>query len=219
MHHLSSHPWGGELLATAVQEALTEKGTVSQAFVSSLPLTYLFPGLSACPAPQIFYILSLAGGWDSKLQVLRGLARCKPTLLPQEETCGVPSTVLSQKSSHTVSTWQLEFIVMHSEKLQQGYLPSACDSVPYSILSQKKQSYRGLNLLWQKEKSSGQVICSWHMSLLSTQFCPRKAVAWWFRSNGAHNEKLLQGYLPSAHTCDPAVEHHSMAPCGLLSLE
>jgi len=79
-----SCPLGGELVAITVQEALTEKQTisslVSQAFVRSLPSTCLCP-LSACPAPQVSCVLSLASNWDSKQQILKDPAVLGPSPL------------------------------------------------------------------------------------------------------------------------------------------
>ena len=79
----------------------------------------------------------------------------------------------------------------------------------------EKQLHRGLNLLWQKVKSSGQVICillvSVFCSILSQKSSCLVCIGW-FKSIVAHNEKLLQGYLPSVYTSVPAVEHHSKAP-------
>lgn len=70
----SSRPQGGELLATAVPEAVSEEQIIScvLGFLQFPALNLAVPGPSACPTSQISCILSLASGWDSKLQVLRG---------------------------------------------------------------------------------------------------------------------------------------------------
>ena len=128
-----SCPWGVELPAAAVQEALLEKRTI---FCSSSPQLSLVPcpnlsvpGLSACPEPQITCILSLASGWDSKLHALKGLLRCAPAAIPRWR--GIAhSSVLSPKSHCTVCTQRLDFIVRLSKKLESDYHSSALHSVP-----------------------------------------------------------------------------------------
>lgn len=103
-------------------------------------------GSSPCPDPHISCILSLASGWNSKLQVLKGLVMCTPIPIPRQEAQGMPVTVLPLKSLHTVHVLRLEFIVMLSKKLEPGHQPSALDSGPHSPLSQKSYC-RGLNPL------------------------------------------------------------------------
>lgn len=88
----------------------------------------------------------------------------------------MPSTVLSPKSCCTVHTQRLEFIVTLSDKMEPCYQSSALDSVPYSHLSQQN-CHRGLDILWQTVKSSGQVIHNLFESLHSAQFSYRKAAA------------------------------------------
>lgn len=75
-------PWGGELLATTVHEALIEKQTVSCILgFHQIPAFNLSnPRLSA---PQISCILSLAGSWDSfKTLHLKGPGKVRPIPLP-----------------------------------------------------------------------------------------------------------------------------------------
>ena len=70
-HHPALLSLGMEFPATAVQEALLGKQTISRvpSFCQFTTFNLPVPSLSAHPEPQIC-ILSLASGWDSKLQVL-----------------------------------------------------------------------------------------------------------------------------------------------------
>lgn len=57
---LSSRPWGGELLDTAVQEPLREKQKnllLSWVFVRSLPLNYLFLAIGTLSTPDLLYFI------------------------------------------------------------------------------------------------------------------------------------------------------------------
>ena len=81
---LPSQPHGEELLATALQGALSEQQKIS-CVLGFLQFPALLRALSVSglwvhQVPQIPCILSLASGWDSKLQILKGLVRCGPTL-------------------------------------------------------------------------------------------------------------------------------------------
>lgn len=82
---LPSCPGGRELLATSVQEALIEKQTISGVlgFHQILAFNQCLPEAIGVPGTRISCIVSLDIGWDSELQVLKGLARCRPTSLPQ----------------------------------------------------------------------------------------------------------------------------------------
>ena len=67
-------------MATTVQEALTEKSTIScvPGFHLICDLNLSVPRPSECLTLQISCILSLASDCDSKLQILKGLAKCGP---------------------------------------------------------------------------------------------------------------------------------------------
>lgn len=83
-HYPPSCPWGAELPTTAVQEALLEKQTIScvLGFCQFPALNQSVPGPLA--HPQISCILPLVSGWDSKLQVFKGLVMCAPTPVPRQ---------------------------------------------------------------------------------------------------------------------------------------
>ena len=78
-------------------------------------------------------------------------------------------------------------------------------------LDPAKQSRRGLDLLWQTAKSSDHYVCNLHVSALCLVLSKKKShpgCTPWFKPIVAQSKKLLQGYLPSAHTPVPAVECH-----------
>ena len=76
MHRSAHLSLGGELMATTVQEALTEKSTIScvPGFHLICDLNLSVPRPSERLTLQISCILSLAGGWHSK-QILKDPAR------------------------------------------------------------------------------------------------------------------------------------------------
>lgn len=112
------------------------------------------------------------------------------------------------------------FTVMHSEKLQPGYLPSVCELAPYSVLPQKSSHTEDESIM-ATAKSSSQVICSLLMSLLSAaQSCPRKAGTWhalgglsllWLIGKGCY-KVICPLSTPLSTRSVPVVELCSVAP-------
>lgn len=103
-----------------------------------------------CPQPLCawaclaswFCVLALARDWDSKLQILKGQARLRPSPLPHSrEPPGTPCSILSQKSSLRAYAGWLESVVPQ-EKLKTRFsvlcvhisLPDECCLVGLSSL-------------------------------------------------------------------------------------
>lgn len=166
--HPPSCLWEAELTATPVQEALLEEQRIFcvLGFHQFLVFNLSVPEPSACLEPQNSWIFTLVSGLDSKLQALKDLVRCGPTPVPQRrgswcaQHCPTPEKPLYSMHSDA------RIYVMLSKKLEPGYWPSALDSVPYFLLSQRGH-HRDLHLLWQTAKSGGQVVCSLLLSLFS----------------------------------------------------
>lgn len=144
--------------------------------------------------------------------------RMDPFPSSEGEPCGTPGTILSQKSSCTVRTWWLEFIVMNSKKLWPSYLLSAHASVPYSVLfwkSSRTAAWVYCGTQWNSvTRLSAVCMCHCSLSVLS-QKSSHLVCTWWLKSIVAHSEKLLLGYLISLHTSFPAFKLYSMAPSWL----
>lgn len=134
-----SHPQGGELLATALQEAVSEKQIISRVlgFLQFPVLNLSVPGPSACPTSQISCMLSLVCGWDSKLPRFKGPGKVRSHPTPPSSPGELYGALSCPRKAVTVSTWRLESTVTHSEKLQPDYLSFLEELVPYSCLSEK----------------------------------------------------------------------------------
>lgn len=86
----------------------------------------------------------------------------------------------------------------------------------------EEQSHRGLNLLWQKVKSSGQVICILPMSALCSVLSQKSsclAYTGWFKCIVAHSEKLYKVTCPLCTPLSVVLSSTQRFPAGLLSLE
>lgn len=91
-----SRPQGGELLATALQEAVSENQIIScvLGFLQFPVLNLSVLGLSACPTSQISCMLFLVYGWDSKLPCFKGPGKVRNHSTPPSSP-GEPYGALS----------------------------------------------------------------------------------------------------------------------------
>lgn len=116
-------------------------------------------GLSAHPVPQFSCLLSLAGGWGSKLQILKDPVECCSHPLTQRRTSqAVPSTILSQKSSHSLHRC-LESMVNSGKSCNQVICPLCAPLSPFV-----EQPFSGVQ----------EAFCPWRCKISSSKCTPGK---------------------------------------------
>lgn len=174
-----------KLEAPTVQETHTENQMVSppgsQAFIRSLPSACLCLAIGL-PRATFSYVLSLAGIWDSKLQILKDQARCRPTLLlwrRASRRCTQQHSVPEKQSQASIGAWSLWWSTVKS--CDQVILPSECASA--------------LDVQWLLNCAQ-QAFCPWRGKILSSKYTPGR---------GAFSPSATQG-IPTPHVlCEPYV--------------
>lgn len=152
-------------MATAIQESLTEKQTISSSVSQALPGPCPQPAsawLLAFPMPQVSCVLSLATSWDSKQQILKDTVKLGPTPLQGRRAlqhctwhCSVP-----EKQLHACVEC-LESMLKHRKKLPQVVCPLCVPLAP--AVEQTRSALR-------------QVFCPWRGNTPASKCTPGKGM-------------------------------------------